>query len=177
MIKNQSVLITGGTGSFGKAFVSKIINSRIKVKRLVIFSRDELKQSEMAEMYPKKKYPFIRFFLGDVRDQKRLHTAMQKIDLVIHAAALKHVDVAEYNDNVVRSNIALLGFKSASNGSLAKFDLQDQLVDEFIDNSGVDTGASTNANVGSGVVSSGAPGNYFGDGSDGDVTISGNTTF
>ena len=86
------------------------------------------------------------------------------------------VDVEEYNDNVVRSNIALLGFKSASNGSLAKFDLQDQIVDEFIDNSGVDTGASTNANVGSGVVSSGAPGNYFGDGSDGDVTISGNTT-
>ena len=70
----------------------------------------------------------------------------------------------------------MLGFKSASNGSLAKFDLQDQIVDEFIDNSGVDTGASTNANVGSGVVSSGAPGNYFGDGSDGDVTISGNTT-
>tara|TARA_B100001250_G_scaffold411873_1_gene441608 strand:+ start:2904 stop:3902 length:999 start_codon:yes stop_codon:yes gene_type:complete len=106
MIKNQSVLITGGTGSFGKAFVSKIINSRIKVKRLVIFSRDELKQSEMAEMYPKKKYPFIRFFLGDVRDQKRLHTAMQKIDLVIHAAALKQVVSTEYNPfEAVKTNI------------------------------------------------------------------------
>ncbi len=106
MIKNQSVLITGGTGSFGKAFVSKIINSRIKVKRLVIFSRDELKQSEMAEIYPKKKYPFIRFFLGDVRDQKRLHTAMQKIDLVIHAAALKQVVSTEYNPfEAVKTNI------------------------------------------------------------------------
>ncbi len=106
MIKNQSVLITGGTGSFGKAFVSKIINSRIKVKRLVIFSRDELKQSEMAEIYPKKKYPFIRFFLGDVRDQKRLHIAMQKIDLVIHAAALKQVVSTEYNPfEAVKTNI------------------------------------------------------------------------
>ena len=106
MIKNQSLLITGGTGSFGKAFVSKIINSGIKMRRLVIFSRDELKQSEMAEMYPKKKYPFIRFFLGDVRDQKRLHTAMQKIDLVIHAAALKQVVSTEYNPfEAVKTNI------------------------------------------------------------------------
>jgi len=106
MKKNQSILITGGTGSFGKAFVSKIVNSGIKIKRLVIYSRDELKQSEMAEIYSKKKYPFIRYFLGDVRDQKRLQTAMQEIDTVIHAAALKQVVATEYNPfEAVKTNI------------------------------------------------------------------------
>jgi UDP-N-acetylglucosamine 4,6-dehydratase len=106
MKKNQSILITGGTGSFGKAFISKIANSKVKIKRLVIYSRDELKQSEMAETYPKKKYPFIRFFLGDVRDQNRLLSAMQKIDVVIHAAALKQVPATEYNPfEAVKTNI------------------------------------------------------------------------
>ncbi len=106
MKKNQSILITGGTGSFGKAFVSKLVTSGIKIKRLVIFSRDELKQSEMSQIYSKKKYPFIRYFLGDVRDQKRLITAMQKIDIVIHAAALKQVPATEYNPfEAVKTNI------------------------------------------------------------------------
>jgi UDP-N-acetylglucosamine 4,6-dehydratase (inverting) len=106
MKKNQSILVTGGTGSFGKAFVSKIINSQIKIKRLVVYSRDELKQSEMAEIYPKRKYPFMRYFLGDVRDKDRLQTAMQKIDLVIHAAALKQVPSTEYNPfEAVKTNI------------------------------------------------------------------------
>jgi UDP-N-acetylglucosamine 4,6-dehydratase/5-epimerase len=106
MKKNQSILVTGGTGSFGKAFVSKIINSKIKIKRLVIYSRDELKQSEMAEIYSKKKYPFIRYFLGDVRDKDRLQTAMQKVDLVVHAAALKQVPSTEYNPfEAVKTNI------------------------------------------------------------------------
>ena len=106
MKKNQSILITGGTGSFGKAFVSKILNSGVQIKRLVIYSRDELKQSEMAEIYSKKKYPFIRYFLGDVRDQNRLQTAMQKIDLVIHAAALKQIPATEYNPfEAVKTNI------------------------------------------------------------------------
>jgi UDP-N-acetylglucosamine 4,6-dehydratase/5-epimerase len=104
--KNQSILITGGTGSFGKAFIKKIIESKIKPKRLVIYSRDELKQSEMAQMYTKNKYPFIRYFLGDVRDQKRLQSAMQKIDIVVHAAALKQVVATEYNPfEAVKTNI------------------------------------------------------------------------
>ena len=106
MKNNQSILVTGGTGSFGKAFLFKIINSKIKIKRLVIYSRDELKQSEMAEIYPKEKYPFIRYFLGDIRDKNRLQTAMQNIDLVIHAAALKQVPSTEYNPfEAVKTNI------------------------------------------------------------------------
>ena len=106
MKKNQSFLITGGTGSFGKAFVSNLIKSNKKIKRLVIYSRDELKQFEMSQTFPKKKYPFIRFFIGDVRDQKRLKTAMENIDVVIHAAALKQVPAAEYNpQECIKTNI------------------------------------------------------------------------
>lgn len=96
MLNNKSILITGGTGTFGKAFVKKIIET-YKIKRLVIFSRDEFKQYEMSKMFPSSKYPFIRFFIGDVRDKNRLSLAFQNIDLVIHAAALKQVDTAEYN--------------------------------------------------------------------------------
>ena len=81
----------------------------------------------------------------------------------------------DYDDNTLKSNVALLGFKTASNGSLAKFSLQDQIVDEFVDNSGIDTGNSTNANLDNGTVSSGTAGNYFGTGGDGDVTISSST--
>jgi len=106
MKKKQSFLLTGGTGSFGKAFVSKLINSRKDIKRLVIFSRDELKQSEMAQTFPTKKYSFIRYFIGDVRDKQRLKIAMQDIDTVIHAAALKQVPSTEYNPfEAVKTNI------------------------------------------------------------------------
>tara|TARA_B100001121_G_C18676179_1_gene616349 strand:+ start:1126 stop:2133 length:1008 start_codon:yes stop_codon:yes gene_type:complete len=105
-IKNNSFLITGGTGSFGKAFVSKLINSNKKIKRLVIYSRDELKQFEMSQIFSKEKFPFIRYFIGDVRDGKRLKTAMEGIDTVIHAAALKQVPSTEYNPfEAIKTNI------------------------------------------------------------------------
>jgi UDP-N-acetylglucosamine 4,6-dehydratase (inverting) len=97
MLDNKSVLITGGTGSLGRALVSEITTRWPSVGRLVIFSRDELKQFEMAQEFPADDYPVIRFFLGDVRDRDRLHRAFRGIDVVIHAAALKQVPAAEYN--------------------------------------------------------------------------------
>jgi UDP-N-acetylglucosamine 4,6-dehydratase/5-epimerase len=93
----SSILLTGGTGSFGRAFAKEILKRCPTLKRLVIFSRDELKQFEMAQEFPKEKYPAIRFFLGDVRDQQRLKRALEGIDTVVHAAALKQVPAAEYN--------------------------------------------------------------------------------
>jgi len=93
----QRVLITGGTGSFGKAFVRKILNKVSQVDRLVVFSRDELKQWEMQQQFPEANYPQLRFFLGDVRDRDRLRRALEGIDTVVHAAALKQVPAAEYN--------------------------------------------------------------------------------
>ena len=105
MIKN-SYLITGGTGSFGSAFVKQLINSNKNISRLIIFSRDELKQSIMQLQYPKKKYPFIRFFLGDVRDYDRLLFASENIENIIHAAALKQIPSTEYNPfEAVQTNI------------------------------------------------------------------------
>ena len=102
----NSYLITGGTGSFGSAFVEKLLTSKIKIQRLVIFSRDELKQSVMEEKYPKNKYPFVRFFLGDIRDLDRLTFATRNIENIIHAAALKQVPAAEYNPfEAVKTNI------------------------------------------------------------------------
>ena len=97
MLQNKKILITGGTGSFGKEFVKEILKKYKKVKRLVIFSRDEFKQYEMSKIFNHSKYPFIRYFIGDVRDKNRLNTALKDIDIVIHAAALKQVDTAEYN--------------------------------------------------------------------------------
>lgn len=96
-MKNQSILVTGGTGSFGQAFVAEVIHRFPKIHRLVIFSRDELKQFEMAQKYPESKLDFIRFFIGDVRDRARLRRALEGIDTVVHAAALKQVPAAEYN--------------------------------------------------------------------------------
>lgn len=96
-IKFNSILITGGTGSFGNAFVQAIVKNHRSLQRLVIFSRDELKQYEMARSYPDTKFDFVRFFLGDVRDQSRLRRALEGIDAVVHAAALKQVPAAEYN--------------------------------------------------------------------------------
>ena len=106
MVKKNSYLITGGTGSFGKAFVNKLVNSNQKISRLVIFSRDELKQFEMSQLFPVKKYPFIRFFLGDVRDVKRVISATENIETIIHAAALKQVPTTEYNPfEAIKTNI------------------------------------------------------------------------
>ena len=105
-LNNKSILITGGTGSLGKALTNKILTSYPNLKRLVIFSRDEQKQFVMAQEYPHEKYPQIRFFIGDVRDKERLLRAMDGIDYVIHAAAMKHVHLAEYNPSeCVKTNI------------------------------------------------------------------------
>lgn len=93
---NTSILITGGTGSFGQAFVRHVL-AHYKPKRLIIFSRDELKQYEMEHSLSKREYPCLRYFLGDVRDQSRLEMAMEGVDYVVHAAALKHVTLTEYN--------------------------------------------------------------------------------
>ncbi len=106
MKQYNSILITGGTGSFGKEFVKTIIKKNKNLKRLVIYSRDELKQYEMSKVFPEKKYKFIRYFIGDVRDLSRLKLAMQGIQCVIHAAALKQVPTAEYNPiEFVKTNV------------------------------------------------------------------------
>lgn len=106
MLNNKSILITGGTGSFGKKFVKTILGLYPDVKRLVIYSRDELKQYEMAQDYPESKFPQVRFFIGDVRDLPRLKRACEGIDVIIHTAALKHVPIAEYNpDEFIKTNI------------------------------------------------------------------------
>ncbi len=102
----SKILITGGTGSFGKEFVKKVLKLFPNIKRLVIFSRDELKQWEMQKDLPEEKYPNLRFFLGDVRDKDRLKRALEGIDIVIHAAALKQVPAAEYNPmEFVKTNV------------------------------------------------------------------------
>lgn len=105
-LNGKSVLITGGTGSLGKALTNRILTTSPNVKRLVIFSRDEQKQFQMAQDYPASRYPQIRYFIGDVRDRERLVRAMQGIDYVIHAAAMKHVHIAEYNPSeCIKTNV------------------------------------------------------------------------
>ena len=105
-LTGKSILITGGTGSLGKALTATIFKKWPDVKRLVIFSRDEQKQFQMAQEYTPEKYPQIRFFIGDVRDEERLRRAFKGIDFVIHAAAMKHVPIAEYNPSeCVKTNI------------------------------------------------------------------------
>ena len=105
-MKDKSILITGGTGSLGKALTKHILSNHPDIKRLVILSRDEQKQFEMAQEFSHAQYPQIRFFIGDVRDYERLERAFTGIDYVIHAAAMKHVHIAEYNpDECVKTNI------------------------------------------------------------------------
>lgn len=105
MLNNKNILITGGTGSFGMK-ATEIILKRYKPRRLIIFSRDELKQFEMAQQFPDSKYDCMRYFIGDVRDKERLHRAFSNVDYVIHAAALKQVGAAEYNPfEAVKTNI------------------------------------------------------------------------
>jgi UDP-N-acetylglucosamine 4,6-dehydratase len=105
-VKDRSILITGGTGSLGKALTKHILTNHPEVKRLVIFSRDEQKQFEMEQEFPVRVYPQIRYFIGDVRDIERLERAFTGIDFVIHAAAMKHVHIAEYNpDECVKTNV------------------------------------------------------------------------
>ncbi len=105
-LNGAHILVTGGTGSFGKKFVETIYRRFPKVGRVVVFSRDELKQFEMAQHYPEKEFPTIRFFIGDVRDKERLKRAMEGIDTIIHAAALKQVPAAEYNPfEAIKTNV------------------------------------------------------------------------
>lgn len=117
MLSNKRILVTGGTGSFGRRFVETLLQNHPNIPRLVIYSRDELKQYEMAQAFPKEKYPGIRFFIGDVRDYQRLKRACEGIDVIIHAAALKHVPIAEYNPfECISTNV--LGAQNVINAAL-----------------------------------------------------------
>lgn len=116
MINKKNILITGGTGSLGKELL-KIICERYKPKKLIIFSRDELKQFELSQTYNEKKFPFIRFFLGDVRDKERLKEAFNEVDYVIHTAAMKQVEASEYNpQECIKTNVE--GAKNIINASI-----------------------------------------------------------
>ena len=116
-LNGKTMLITGGTGSFGKAFV-KMACEEFEPKKLIIFSRDELKQYEMAQAFPRERYPFIRYFIGDVRDAERLRMALRGVDYVIHAAALKQVPTAEYNPfECIKTNV--LGAENVVNAAIS----------------------------------------------------------
>ncbi len=117
MLNGKSILVTGGTGSFGKKFVEVVLKKYPGVKRLVIFSRDELKQFEMSQVFPESKYPAIRYFIGDVRDGERLKRACEGIDFIVHAAALKQVPAAEYNPmECIKTNI--IGAENVINAAM-----------------------------------------------------------
>lgn len=104
-LDGKDLLVTGGTGSFGRRFITAILE-RYKPNRLIVFSRDELKQYEMAQALPQSEHPALRYFIGDVRDRARLEMAMRGVDCVVHAAALKHVPTAEYNPfECIRTNV------------------------------------------------------------------------
>jgi UDP-N-acetylglucosamine 4,6-dehydratase/5-epimerase len=116
-LKDKSILITGGTGSLGKALTKHIITTYPDVKKIIIFSRDEQKQFQMAQEYPENIYPQMRFFIGDVRDFERVKRALKGVDYVIHAAAMKHVPIAEYNPmECVKTNI--IGAENVINACL-----------------------------------------------------------
>ena len=106
MLNNKVILITGGTGSFGKKFVETILSRYPNAKKIIIFSRDELKQSDLKIKYPPEEFPQLRFLIGDVRDKSRVKRACEGVDVIIHAAAIKQVDTAEYNPTeCIRTNI------------------------------------------------------------------------
>ena len=106
MLNNKVVLITGGTGSFGNKFVETILRDYPNVKKIVIYSRGELKQYNMKQKYPQKDYPMLRYLIGDVRDAERLKMACEGVDVIIHAAAIKQVDTAEYNPReCIKTNV------------------------------------------------------------------------
>ena len=102
----NSILITGATGSFGKAFLAELLSRYPDINRVVVYSRDELKQWELQQKYPEKIYPQLRFFIGDIRDKERLKRALDKVEIVVHSAALKQVVAAEYNPyEFIRTNV------------------------------------------------------------------------
>ncbi|MGD1862371.1 MAG: UDP-N-acetylglucosamine 4,6-dehydratase (inverting) [Leptolyngbyaceae cyanobacterium] len=104
--RESSILVTGGTGSFGKKFVSSVLKRFPDVRRLVVYSRDELKQFEMAQRFPPSLYPGLRYFLGDIRDERRLIRALEQVEVIVHAAALKQVPAAEYNPmEFIKTNV------------------------------------------------------------------------
>jgi UDP-N-acetylglucosamine 4,6-dehydratase/5-epimerase len=104
--KNKSLLLTWGTGSFGRAFVNYLLKNKIPLKKIIIFSRDELKQFEMNKIFDENQYSNIRYFIGDVRDKERLKLALNEVDIVVHAAALKQVPIAEYNPfEFIKTNV------------------------------------------------------------------------
>jgi FlaA1/EpsC-like NDP-sugar epimerase len=106
VFSGKSILVTGGTGTFGKKFSERILTAYPEIERLVIFSRDELKQSEMSYRFPEDKFPQLRLFIGDVRDKERLYRAMEGVDVVVHSAALKQVPACEYNPfEAINTNI------------------------------------------------------------------------
>ncbi|MEL7188798.1 MAG: UDP-N-acetylglucosamine 4,6-dehydratase (inverting) [Pseudomonadota bacterium] len=106
MLDNKSILVTGGTGSFGRAFIRTVLKKYPGVRRLVVYSRDELKQFEMSQEFSTTDYPALRYFIGDIRDQDRLRRALEGIDIVVHAAALKQVPAAEYNPfECIKTNV------------------------------------------------------------------------
>lgn len=106
MLNGKSVLITGGSGSFGNKFVEVILRDYPRVKKIIIYSRGELKQFNMRQRWPEKDYPQLRYFIGDVRDKDRLIRACEGVDVIIHAAAMKQVDTAEYNpDECIKTNV------------------------------------------------------------------------
>ena len=116
LLNGKSILITGGTGSFGKAFVRTVLE-RYNPRRLIVYSRDELKQFEMQQLYSPQNYPCLRYFLGDVRDLQRLKLALRGVQIVFHAAAIKHVTAAEYNPTeCISTNI--IGAENIINGAI-----------------------------------------------------------
>lgn len=117
MFKGKSILVTGGTGSFGKKFISTILERHPDIRRLAVYSRDELKQFEMQQVFSPEKYPSLRYFIGDVRDADRLQRALEGVDIVVHAAALKQVPTAEYNPiECIKTNV--LGAENLINAIL-----------------------------------------------------------
>lgn len=117
MLKDKSILVTGGTGSFGKKFVETILLQHPEVKKIIIYSRDELKQFEMSQVFNEAKFPQVRYFIGDVRDAERLKRACEGVDIIIHAAALKQVPTAEYNPmECINTNI--FGAENVINAAL-----------------------------------------------------------